>query len=107
VAFFIFLMTGSGVRLQRRAFDFSCQGAPANVLLHCSVAPASPDLPVTLDVRFDRPYPCTIGPDPVFVGSNHIPRSAMAAVDVQAVAVALQLMLFLAKPLFVGPQVRG
>jgi hypothetical protein len=69
--------------------------------------PVPANSPVALDVRFDRPYPRAIGPDPVFIGSNHIPWGAMPAINVQAITVALELALFLAKPQFVGPEVRG
>jgi hypothetical protein len=62
--------------------------------------------PVTLDVRFQRPNARAIDSYPVFVGPDYVPGRAIAPVNVQTVAVALQLILFSPKALFVGPQVR-
>jgi hypothetical protein len=66
-----------------------------------------PYAPVALDVRSERPDPCTVRANPLFVGSDHISRGAMPAVQVQTIAIAAQLKFFLAETLFVSPQVRA
>ena len=61
--------------------------------------------PVALYVGSQRPNPCAISLHGIFVGANDIPRRAIAAVDVEAVAIALELILLLAKELLVRSQV--
>jgi hypothetical protein len=70
-----------------------------------SGAPA--DAPVALDVGFESVNPRAVSPDRLFIGADHVVRCVIATVNIQPVAIALQLRLFPAKALFVGAQVRS
>ena len=55
------------------------------------------------NVGSQGPNPCAIAADTGFILSYYISGSMMTSVKVQPVAIALQLKLFLAKALFIGP----
>jgi len=68
-------------------------------------AVAAPDSPVALYVSSEGPDPRTVPPDCLFVSADDVARRMVAAVNVQAVTITLQLRLFLAKALLVRTQV--
>jgi hypothetical protein len=68
-------------------------------------APMMPDSPVALDVGTERANAGTVLADLRFVATDDISRRAIAAIQVQPVAVALQTKLFLAEMFLIGAQI--
>jgi hypothetical protein len=65
----------------------------------------TPNAPVAFHVCAKRVNARTVLADPRFVAPDHVSRSVIAAVHVQAVAVALETEFFLVKTFLVGAQV--